>query len=269
MGNSWRIIDSGLSDAAFNMSLDEAIATEVRRDLSPPTLRIYGWEQRAISIGYFQRAGDLDLGYCRESDIQIVRRPTGGRAVFHNDEITYSFSIQTRTGLFSHGLFDSYKKISIALALALSKFGLSPQSRTRKPNPKFNVQNSKLYNPLCFQSVSYGEISVDKIKVIGSAQKRWGDGLLQQGSIPFTVDENEMLKLFQRNKVQMKKEPLMGLKQIVPSLSHDAFKNAIRNAFEETFQIKFVNSAPSQEEIILAHELKGQKYLNDAWTFRR
>jgi lipoyl(octanoyl) transferase len=269
MGNSWRIIDAGLCTAAFNMAIDEAIAIEVRRHISPPTLRIYSWQQRAVSIGHFQRAGDLDLGYCLKNDIQIVRRPTGGRAVYHNDEITYSFSVQTGTGIFSHGLFDSYKKISVALALALSKCGLSPQSRTRKPNPKFRVQNSKLYNPLCFQSVSYGEISVDKIKVIGSAQKRWADGLLQQGSIPFTVDENEIMELFQINRGPMSKEPLIGLKQISSSLSHDELKYAMRNAFEETFQIEFVNSAPSQKEIVLAQELEEQKYLNDAWTFRR
>jgi len=269
MGNSWRIIDTGLCTAAFNMAIDEAIAVRVRRDLSPPTLRIYGWKQRAVSIGYFQRAGDLNLGHCSENDIQIVRRPTGGRAVYHNHEITYSFSVQTRTGLFSHGLFDSYKKISVALALALSKCGLSPQSRKHKPNPKFNVQNSKLYNPLCFRSVSYGEISVDKIKVIGSAQKRWADGLLQQGSIPFTVDEDEVAEIFQLDQVPMRDKPLMGLRQIVPSLSHDELKKAIRNAFEEAFQITFVTSAPSQEEIVLARDLEAQKYLNDAWTFRR
>lgn len=269
MGNSWRIIEAGLCTAAFNMAIDEAIALEVRQHLSPPTLRIYSWKHRAVSIGHFQRAGDVNLGYCRKNNIQIVRRPTGGRAVYHNDEITYSFSVQTGTGLFSHGLFDSYKKISVALALALSKCGLSPQSRTRKPNPKFNVQNSKIYNPLCFQSVSYGEISVDKIKVIGSAQKRWADGLLQQGSIPFTVDENEMIEIFQINRGPMREDHLMGLMQLLPSLSHDELKKAIRNAFEESFQIEFVNSAPSQKEIVLAQELEEQKYLNDSWTFRR
>jgi lipoate-protein ligase A len=242
------------------MALDEAIAIAVRQDISPPTLRMYGWDQRSVSIGYFQRSGDIDIGYCRENDILIVRRPTGGRAVLHNDEITYSFSVKTRTGLFSEGLLDSYKKISTALALALSKVGLSPQSKIHKPNP---------HNPLCFQSISYGEVSINNTKVIGSAQKRWADGLLQQGSIPLTTDENEILKLFQRNIVHVRKEPLIGLKQIVPGLSHDELKNALRISFEETFQVTLIRSSPSQEEISLARELEAQKYLADAWTFRR
>lgn len=269
MGSAWRVIDTGSCSAAFNMALDEAIAMAVRLNLSPPTLRIYGWNQRSVSIGYFQRSGDLDIEYCRENNIQIVRRPTGGRAVFHKDEITYSFSVQTRTGLFSRGLFDSYLRISSAFQLALSKVGLSPESRMNKPTLKSKIQNSKKNSPLCFQSVSYGEISLNTIKVIGSAQKRWAGGLLQQGSIPFTVDGNEMLKLFQRNNVHMRKEPLIGLNQIAPALSHDELKDAIRIAFEETFQIKLVISASSQEELSLARELEAQKYLNDAWTFRR
>jgi lipoyl(octanoyl) transferase len=269
MSHAWRLIDTGSCNAAYNMALDEAIALAVRQDLSPPTLRIYGWDQRSVSIGYFQRSGDIDIGYCRENNILIVRRPTGGRAVLHNDEITYSFSVKTRTGFFSKGLLDSYKKISTALALALSKVGLSPQSKIKGKNPNTKIPHSISHNPLCFQSISYGEISVDNIKVIGSAQKRWADGLLQQGSIPLTADGNESLKLFQRNIVHMRKEPLIGLKQIVPGLSRDELKNAMRISFEETFQVTLIRSSPSQEEISLARELEAQKYLADAWTFRR
>jgi len=269
MSNSWRIIDTGPCTASLNMALDEAIATSVRQGVSPPTLRIYGWRQHAVSIGYFQSSEDLDIGYCRKNSIHMVRRPTGGRAVFHNDELTYSFSVQTKTGIFSRGLFDSYKKISSALALALSKAGLSPQSMKRKPGLKSKAQSAKFSNPLCFRSVSFGEISVDNIKVIGSAQKRWADGLLQQGSIPFTVDEDRGMKLFQRNNVHFRKAPLIGLRQIAPSLSYDALKNTIRTAFEETFQIQLISSVPSQEELSLAHTLDAQKYLDDAWTFRK
>jgi lipoate-protein ligase A len=269
MNDSWRIIDTGSCKAAFNMALDEAIATAVRQDLSPPALRLYGWEQCSVSIGYFQRSGELDAGYCREKGIQIVRRPTGGRAVFHQDEITYSFSIQTKTGLFSHGLFDSYQKIAAALSMALSKVGLSPRSGIRKGSQKANKPRAPFHNPLCFDSVSYGEISVNRNKVIGSAQKRWTDGLLQQGSIPFTTDEELILRLFQGTIAEMRNEPFRGLKHIMPSLSYDEVKNALWAAFEETFQRKLIRAEPSREELALAEELEAQKYLNDAWTFRR
>jgi len=269
MNYAWRLIDTGSCSAAYNMALDEAIAITVRQDLSPPTLRIYGWNRPSLSIGCFQKSGDVDTAYCRDNDIHIVRRPTGGRAVLHNDEITYSFSVKTQTGLFSKGLLDSYKKISTALVFALSKVGLSPHSRIQKPKPKSKIQNSEPHNPLCFESISYGEVSVNNTKVIGSAQKRWVDGLLQQGSIPFTINGDEILRLCRRAILQIRKEPLIGLKQIVPGLSHDELKDAIRIAFEETFQIKLARSAPSQEELALARELEAQKYLSDAWTFKR
>lgn len=269
MSNAWRIMDTGLCSAAFNMALDEAIATDVRLDRSPPTLRFYAWNQPAVSIGYFQRSGDVNIRYCRENDIHIVRRPTGGRAVFHRDGITYSFSAQTRTGLFSHGLFDSYKRISSAFQSALSNVGFSPQSSMNKAARKTRIQNANRHSPLCFQSVSYGEISIHEYKVIGAAQKRWTDGLLQQGFIPFMVDENEIGKLFNLDNVFTSKKPSTGLQQIAPSLSQGELKNAIQGAFQEAFQTNLINLSPTQEEIALAHELEKRKYLYDEWTFKR
>jgi lipoate-protein ligase A len=269
MNNAWRIIDTGSCDAAFNMALDEAIAIVVRQDVSPPTLRFYAWNLASVSIGCFQKSEDIDTGFCRDHDIPIVRRPTGGRAVCHHDEITYSFSVKTKTGLFSRGLLDSYKTISSAFQLALSKVGLPSESRKSKPASQFKIQNAKPHNPLCFQSISYGEISINNIKVIGSAQKRWADGLLQQGSIPLTVDEELVLNLFGRDVVHKGSKSQFGLKQILPGLSPDELKRTIWSAFEETFQIKLVDSGPSRQEILLAGELEAEKYLNDAWTFRR
>lgn len=268
MSDAWRILDTGSSGASFNMAIDEAIALMVRQGLSPPTLRIYGWNLPSVSIGYFQKSGDLDVEYCRKKHIPIVRRPTGGRAVFHLDEITYSFSMQTKTGIFSRGLLDSYRNISAAFALALSKVGLSPQTTLRRHNSKSGIRNPMPHNPLCFESISYGEISVNNMKIIGSAQKRWSDGLLQQGSIPFTADENELLNIFPQANLHIGKK-VFGVKHLLPALSHDDFKRAMREAFEETFLIEFIRSDLSRDELALARKLEAEKYLNDAWTYNR
>jgi len=115
MTNVWRFIDTGPCSAAYNMALDEAIAIVVRKDNAPPTLRLYGWDMLSVSIGCFQKISDVDIAYCIEKHIPVVRRPTGGRAILHSNEITYSFSVKTTHRLFSKGLLDSYKKISIAL----------------------------------------------------------------------------------------------------------------------------------------------------------
>lgn len=268
MNDAWRFIDSGPCGAAYNMALDEAIATEIRRDKSPPTLRLYGWDMSYISIGCFQKVSDIDIEYCTEKHIPVVRRPTGGRAILHNHELTYSFSTKTTQGLFSKGLIDSYKKISIALGSALLKIGLSPELKLpREARNPSATRHSK--SPLCFQSTSFGEITINNEKVVGSAQKRWTDSLLQQGSIPFTIDKDELVRIFRLESTQDVKGVITGLKDIFPDLNTDDLKNAIRNSFEETFDTRLISSSPSQEEVSLAQELENQKYLSHQWNFKR
>ena len=261
MEDNWRFIDIGSCSASYNMALDEAIATTVRKGSSPPTLRLYGWNVPSVSIGYFQKVRDIDFDYCIEKSIPIVRRPTGGRAILHNNEITYSFSVKTGDGIFSKGLLDSYRRISAAFVLALSKIGLSPELKLIR-------ETRRTKSPLCFKSVSYGEITIDNKKIIGSAQKRWSDGLLQQGSIPCIIDRDEMAKVF-RLQSSVVVENIIGLQEILYSLNHKDLKNAIRVSFEEIFNMKLIPSPLSREEISLAEELEVKKYLSPHWNFMR
>lgn len=263
----WRVIDSGPCRSSYNMALDEAIAMAVKKGNSPPTLRIYEWDIPSVSIGYFQRMSDIDIEYCKERGIPIVRRPTGGRAILHSHEITYSFSIKTEDGVFSKGLLDSYKKISKALGLALSKIGLTPELKLVRET-RYSSETFHQRNPLCFQSTSYGEITVNNRKVLGSAQKRWADGLLQQGSIPYIIDKGEIAKVFRLESPEIG-EKIIGLKEILLLLNLEELKNAIRVSFEETFCIKLISSPLSQEEVSLAGELEIKKYLSPLWNFQR
>jgi lipoate-protein ligase A len=261
MVDKWRFIDAGPCTAFYNMAMDEAIASVVKRGYSAPTLRLYGWDRPSVSIGYFQKVGDIDSDYCIKKGIPVVRRPTGGRAILHNSEIAYSFSARTETGIFSKGLLDSYEKISKAFGLALSKIGLASELKLQRA---FHRNRS----PLCFQVTSYGEITVNNRKVIGSAQKRWPDGFLQQGSIPFTLDGDEIAKIF-RLKSSETGEKFTGLRNILPELNIDSLKNALRVSFEEIFNIGFILSFPSQEEIYLAEEIEVNKYHSPLWNFQR
>jgi len=268
MSNAWRFIDSEQYGAAYNMALDEAIAIAVRKDKSPPTLRLYGWNIPSVSIGCFQKICDIEIEYCTEKHIPVVRRPTGGRAILHNHEITYSFSIKTTQGIFSKGLIDSYKKISIALGSALLKIGLLPNLNLGRETRNHSFPRHSR-SPLCFQSTSFGEITINNNKVVGSAQKRWTDCLLQQGSIPFAINRDELLRIFRLESTQEVKEAIVGLKDLFPDLNTNDLKNAIRISFEETFDAKLVSSSPSQEEVVLAHVLEAQKYLSHQWNFKR
>ena len=246
------------------MALDEAIAGAVRKKGLPPALRLYGWDRRALSIGCFQKAADIDREYCAAEGIPIVRRPTGGRAVLHHDELTYSFAARTGGGAFSGGLLDSYKRISEAFSLAFRKAGVL--AGPRKSREKGSVLSG---SPLCFQSGSFAEIMIGERKIVGSAQKRWADGLLQQGSIPYSYDEEETRRVVRIPRAVALNKCMAGVREVIPGLDDAGFKRIIAAAFEETFDISFVLSLPSPEELALARELEEQKYLHPAWNFQR
>ncbi|MDO8746852.1 MAG: biotin/lipoate A/B protein ligase family protein [Thermodesulfovibrionales bacterium] len=266
---TWRFINAGPGSASYNMALDEAIAISVRKGSSAPVLRLYSWDRPSVTLGCFQKISDIDTEYCRDASIPVVRRPTGGRAILHNKELTYSFSVKTDNDLFSKGIFDSYKKISAALYLALSKLGLSPEVSTKRKSADSSLRTQDCFSPLCFQSASYGEITINSKKVIGSAQKRWTDGLLQQGSIPYHIDELKTLEIFRLHSIRDIKDAMAGLTEAVPDLSDEKFRNIVKVSFEEVFNIEFFSARPSNEEEFLAQKLDSEKYRTEEWNFQK
>lgn len=260
----WRLIDSGTCSASYNMALDEAIATTVREGARPPTLRLYGWDRASLSLGCFQGLSGINLPHCSRRGIPVVRRPTGGRAVLHDRELTYSFSSRTDRAPFAKGLLDSYKKIGSALRLALDKSGITAEARKERERGPVLAGS-----PLCYRSSSLGEILADRRKLIGSAQKRWSDGLLQQGAIPYFHNLEEMHAVFGIEETRAMSGHIAGLMEIAPDLSPEEFKREVREAFEETFGVSLVQSGPSTKEVSLARDLEKEKYLQDRWNFHR
>ncbi len=289
MGNeiTWRFIDSGPCDAAYNMALDEAIAFAVRKGRTLPTLRVYGWEVPSVSIGSFQGIPDINREYCAGSNIPVVRRPTGGRAILHGDELTYGFS-SGNEGPFSKGLLETYRLISTALQSGLEMAGVRAVIK-REREPGRNLTRS----PLCFQSTSYGEISFDRKKLIGSAQKRWPDGFLQQGSIPYSLDYEKLLEVFNlkdsdascvKSDEFENKDPflsfdslrithhaslplnMVGLRELIRDFDPEKFKRCIRLSFERVFGVTLADALPSPQEAEFARSLVSEKYRNPLWT---
>jgi lipoate-protein ligase A len=259
---NWRLIDSGYCDAAYNMALDEAIAISVRNREAPPTLRLYGWEVPSVSLGSFQKITDIDIEYCINNNIPVVRRPTGGRGILHGDELTYSFSARNE-GVFSGGLLETYRRLSVAFQSALNKIGLNASMKVVRESGA-NLTRS----PLCFKSTSYGEISLDGRKLIGSAQKRWNNGFLQQGSIPYCINYEKITSVFKISTpiLQYSKQEIIGLKELIAGFDSECFKKAIKSAFEKTFDITFADSHPSPHEQELALLLLSWKYRHPRWT---
>ncbi len=261
---TWRLILDGPCDAFMNMAIDEAISEFVRKGDSPPTLRFYQWERPSITIGYFQRLkAEVEVDYCSINGYPVVRRPTGGRAVLHNDELTYSLSSQMRPP-FSDGLLQSYNAIARAFLDGLRNLGLDARISSRRQNGRL------LRNPSCFQSVSYGEITIDGEKLIGSAQKRWGDGVLQQGSILLSLDTSEICRVLRIPEDRHMDTSGIGfIRKHLPDITVDEIIDSLKMAFERTFGIQFVSGGLTLEEAGLAETLRLEKYLSGDWNFMR
>jgi len=244
------------------MALDEAISEAVRQKLSPPTLRLYQWDRPSVTIGYFQKTSEININYCAEKGYPVVRRATGGRAILHDIELTYSFSSSKNSPLFNGGLLENYAVISKALVKGLNLIGINARISLVK-------QRSGVYrNPACFKSVSYGEVTVNDRKVIGSAQKKYSNGFFQQGSIMLSFKAGELCNVLNGSK----EEDFRNIGSISGSgreITFNDLKNPLKEAFEKELNVKLISDGPSKFELSLAKELEGKKYSAREWNFLR
>lgn len=237
----WRLIWQEAQDPFFNMALDEALFLNYRI----PTLRFYTWSEPAISIGYFQSLKKFNL---ENLNIKYVRRITGGRAVFHSQDITYSLICPS--GALS--ILSFYKLISRAFIKGLKSMGIQAELTSR-----FNNQNN-----FCFASSFGEEVAVKGKKILGSAQVRKENLLLQQGSLILDLNNNLVNLDFKGSLTSLKEELKreVKIKEVVL---------AVIEGFKEIFKVKFFKTSPTLEEINLAEKLKEKKYQTREWNFLR
>lgn len=175
----WILIKKRTGSGALNMALDRALEAYVRIHPDTFVLRFYQWEPDCISLGKNQALGDLDLDRCRSDGIDVVYRPTGGRAVYHADELTYSTTFHRQT--LAGGIQETYAEISEAFVIALNALGL--QANFEPTGPDFRQHYGTPASVLCFSTSARHEVQIGGRKLIGSAQHRSGDVVLQHGSI--------------------------------------------------------------------------------------
>jgi lipoate-protein ligase A len=179
--DSWVFLDSGPCTGAENMALDEQLARTQSNDSNvPPVLRLYQWNPWAISLGYHQDLSEIDVSRCNDAGIDVVRRPTGGRAILHAEELTYCVVMPAGR----HGILDVYNRISNALVRGFSLFGV--KVALQKSQPDFRAEYRKTAAIPCFASSARYEIEWQGRKLVGSAQRRFSgdrDAVLQHGSI--------------------------------------------------------------------------------------
>lgn len=255
-----RLIVQGKNSAAFNMALDEAISEAVRKKISPPTIRFYQWDIPSVTIGYFQKISDVNTGYCTEMGYPVIRRITGGRAILHDKELTYSVSSSRDFPPFGDRLFENYTLISTAFTQGLAMLGVNAHMSFLKKR----AEVGRRY-PACFKAVSYGEVTVEGRKVIGSAQKRYHDGFLQQGSIMIDFSPKELSNVLNGCAEEDCRE-IGSVSNASGKISLGDLRLSLKEAFENELRVKLVADGPGEFELSLAEELETKKYSIPEWN---
>jgi lipoate-protein ligase A len=176
----WRLIVDGDLPGSHNMARDVAILEAVSEGDSPPTLRLYGWDPPCLTLGRHQGSDAADLDFCRRESINVVRRPTGGRALLHHLELTYAVAAQLGKGPLPRGLQDAYRLICGALVQAMRALGVEAELTGGDVNPQLPGPRSTVP---CFEAPAGGEVVVRGRKLIGSAMRAHAGTILQHGAI--------------------------------------------------------------------------------------
>ncbi len=264
--------DSSFRDGASNMAVDSAILAAVARGDQPPTLRLYGWDPFCLSLGYGQRTRDVDPDALAARAWDLLRRPTGGKAILHGDELTYSLSLPLDHPLAADDVVESYRRISVGLLRALALLGLDADP----PRQSERLRGVDL-GPVCFEMPSHYEISVGGRKLIGSAQLRRKGALLQHGTLPLFGDLARICDVLRFESEASRMARKRNLRERALTLAEAAGKplswSAVASAFEQGFASAFdLDIQPGQlspAESNQAEQLLADRFGNPAWTNKR
>ena len=252
--DAWRLILDPDLAGPENMAIDEAILASARLDAdSPPTLRLYGWARPTISVGHLQDAASFArLG------LPVVRRITGGRAVLHDMELTYSVVASRSNGVFSGGITPAYAMISKAIIAALMDVGIDADFAPAKKGVKGYKSGA------CFHSPSRYEILVGGRKLVGSAQRRYKDAFLQHGSILYDLNAGLNARVF-AGELAGRVACVRALKEVGLEELREIIVRRMAEALGAVFSIGGLT--PSERS--MKNELRANKYSDDGWNLHQ
>ena len=253
------------------MAVDESILEHIHQGKAKSTLRLYSWNPPCLSLGHAQSFRDVDVERLRARGWDVVRRLTGGRAILHTDELTYSVTGSAEDPVLTGGVLESYNRLSKALLHAVRDLGLAVEVKENEGSPA--GQNS---NPVCFEVPSTYEITINGKKLIGSAQARKKEGVLQHGSLPLTGDLTRICEglVFEDEAArQLAKDRLLVRAATVESVlgvetGWERAAQAFVRGFEAELGIRFEKGELSESERQRADELVREKYAHPDWTER-
>lgn len=245
----WRVIDYSENDAYMNMAIDEAISEAVAKGV-PPTIRFYGWKPSAVSIGYFQSLErEVDIGHCADLGMDIVRRRTGGGAVYHDHQGEITYSVIANEGMFPKDIIQSYRLICGWIIDSLGLLGIKSE-----------------FKPI-------NDIAVGERKISGNAQTRRGGVLLQHGTILHSVDVDTMFSVLKVSDEKIKDKMIATVKERVTSVSQqkvvsrEELHEALLSGFTKgkDFELSTITDAERSRAL----ELVEKRYLTREWNAMR
>jgi lipoate-protein ligase A len=267
----WRLLVTPPMTGAWNMAVDEAVLETVGQDQALPTLRLYAWEPACLSIGYAQPCVDIDRKRLSDLGWNWVRRPTGGRAILHTDELTYSVIAPLTEPRVAGGVLESYQRLSRALLTAL--YSLKIPAEAHPTNPTGNTREN---GPVCFEVPSNYEIVVNGKKLIGSAQARRKNGVLQHGTLPLYGDLTRITKALIYSDEQNRREAALRLLSHATTveivlgyqMNWEIAAQAFIAGFQSELELDLIQVNLSDPESKLVETLIEEKYNHPAWLER-
>lgn len=273
----WYFINSGTCRPSFNMALDEALLNWHSEKTIPPVIRFYEWYPATLSIGYFQKVHqDIDIEEVRRQGLGFVRRPTGGRAVLHEHELTYSVIVDEEYPNMPKTVTEAYRVLSEGVLLGFRNLGLDAYFSV----PDTEEKQADLKQPksaVCFDAPSWYELVVEGRKVAGSAQTRQKGVILQHGAILLDLDEEKLLSVFKfaneemREKMRLKiPEKAVAMNQLVdkPFTIAQCIK-AFQDGFQHALKIELIPYELTSEQMAYVEQLEKDKYANNEWNFKK
>jgi lipoate-protein ligase A len=248
----------------MNMAIDEAILHAVAAGQALPTLRFYAWEPPCLSLGRAQKASDVDSAALEAAGFGLVRRPTGGKAILHIDELTYSVVAPQAEPRLAGGILESYRRLSTGLVRGLERLNVPEivaDQRAARDRPA---------GPVCFEVPSDYEITVGGRKLVGSAQMRAQGAVLQHGALPLYGDIARICPLLVTHPNPDAVRARAATVEMATSkrVSWDEAAEALAAGFAEMLNLRLEPGTLTREEQSQAARLRAAKYATDAWTRR-
>jgi len=271
---TWRLLVTPPLDGATNMAIDEAMLQTLADGNGVPTIRFFQWKPACLTLGYNQHWAEIDTATLTGRGYTWTRRPTGGKAILHTDEATYSMIIPQDDPRIQGGVVESYRILSLGLLRGLHNLGIRAEQASREEATE-KRQAASGGGPVCFDTPSVYEITVNGKKLIGSAQLRRRKIVLQHGTLPLVGNLNRIIDVLDFPPAERAAQHALlpsratTVEQVLGQVvSFEQAITALKAGLAEQLNLTLAEMPLTDQEQQLAQHLRAEQYANEAWLKR-